>query len=305
MTALMVVPFAVNDGNFISSNVPETDHAAWSGAATYAVGDRVILASTHLIYESVTAGNTSNDPAVDDNIPTHWIVVGSTNRWRTFDNRLGQATTNPESITYVVGAPSRLDAVAFVGLVATSVRLLIRNPADDVTYDETKELLDVSGTVDWLDFVTFDGSFDPEVVFDNLSAVSGSNMEITITTETGGIAEVSEIIAGRAEFLGIVLQGTRSGFTDYSRREVDDFGNITIVKRPTARRAEWEISFPTRANRRIQRALEDARGAPAFFYPGPDMVDFYISVYGVADDFFPALQVGDQTNATLSLTGAA
>lgn len=305
MTALMVLPFAVNDGNFISSNVPETDYAAWAVGTTYAAGDRVILTSTHLIYESVTSGNTGNNPATAANVPTYWLIVGSTNRWRAFDNSLGQATTNPDSITYMFGTPSRLDAVAFVGLVATSVRVLIRNPANTVTYDTTKKLLDVSEIADWLDFVTFEGAFDPEVVFDNISAVSGSQVEITITTEAGGTAEVSEIIAGRAENLGTVLAGTRSGFTDYSRKEIDDFGNITIVKRPTARRAEWEISFPTKANRRIQRALEDARGAPAFFYPGPDMVDFYISVYGVADDFFPSLQSAEITQATLSLTGAA
>ena len=304
MTAIMIVPFAVTDGNLVSSNVPENDYPAWAAPTSYAQGARVISTATHLVYESVSDGNIGNNPTVAANIPTHWLVVGSTNRWRAFDTSLGQSTTNVGDINYAIGVITRMDAVAFIGLVATSVRVVVRNPSGAVTYDQSTELLDVSDITDWLDFVTFDGAFDNETVFENISAVAGSDLEITIST-LNGIAEVSEVIAGKAEQLGIVLAGTRSGFTDYSRRVVDDFGNITIVKRPTARRAEWEISFPTRANRRIQRALEEARGAPAFFYPGANMTDFYISVYGVADDFFPVLQVGERTQATLSLTGAA
>jgi hypothetical protein len=306
MTALMVVPFEVNNGNFISSNVPEDDYAGYSEATTYARGDRVITTLRHLVLESVTDGNVGNNPFAPNtgNIPTHWLIVGSTNRWRVFDKSLGQSTTNPDSINFLIGVPSRLDAVALVGLVAVTARVQVTNSLGAETYNQTRELLDVSAIADWLGFFTYSDTFDPEVVFDGINAVAGSTLEITLTT-TGGIAEVAEIIAGKAEVLGTILEGTRSGFTDYSRKEVDDFGNITIVKRPTARRAEWELSFPTRANRRIQRALEEARGAPAFFYPGPDMVDFYVSVYGVADDFFPSLQSGGQTQATLSLTGAA
>lgn len=38
-----------------SSSVPETDHSAWSSATFYNAGDRVILTSTHKIYECVQA----------------------------------------------------------------------------------------------------------------------------------------------------------------------------------------------------------------------------------------------------------
>jgi hypothetical protein len=105
--------------------------------------------------------------------------------------------------------------------------------------------------------------------------------------------------------LGIVTENSRSGFTDYSRKEIDAFGNITIVKRPTARKAEWEFIFLTQSNRRIQRALEEARGAPAFFYAGAELAALDLNVYGVVDDFFPALKTGAYTESTLTLTGAS
>jgi hypothetical protein len=53
--ALIVVPpLAITDSILVigsppATNVPENDYAAWSGATTYAQGDRVILTSTHKI----------------------------------------------------------------------------------------------------------------------------------------------------------------------------------------------------------------------------------------------------------------
>ena len=305
MTATIIIPFAVNDANFTSSNVPENDYAAWLVGTTYAAGARVISTATHLIYESVAAGNTGNNPTTAANVPSLWLKVGSTNRWRAFDNTLGQSTTNLNTITYVFGTTSRMDAVAFVGLVAISVQVVVRNAANAITYNVTRNVLDISNVQDWLGFVTFNDPTEPEVVFDNISAVSGASVSITITTASGGTAEVAEIIPGRSEIIGTILAGTHSGFTDYSRKEIDDFGNITIVKRPTSRRAEWQILFLTASNRRIQRALEDARAAPAFFYAGDNLSDFDVSIYGVVDDFFPALSNSTNTEATLTLIGAS
>ena len=217
---------------------------------------------------------------------------------------LGQTTENADSITYTIGLPARMDAIAFVDIVAVGLQLVIRDAGSSIVYDETIELLDVSGIASWLDFFTYEEAYDPEVVLTGLGALPGGSAEITIAN-AGGIASIAEIVAGRAEYIGTVLTDTKSGFTGYTKRVVDDFGNISFTKRPTARKAEWEISFETRANRRIQRALEDAQYAPAYFYPGDDMTDFYVSIYGIADDFYPSLSAGGTTQATLSLTGVS
>lgn len=302
MSALMIIPFLVNGGNLTASNVAENDYPEWSNATTYQRGDRVILTSTHKVYEGINDDNTGNNPATT--VLEHWLEVGSTNRFRAFDAKLGQSTWNAEEITYTIGLPSRLDAVALIEMQASSVRLILKNAGGAVTYDNTIDLLDTSQINDWLDFFTYEGSYDPEVVMSDLGAIAGGTMELTISNP-GGTAQIAEIVAGKSEFLGELQDGTRSGFTDYSRKEVDEFGNITIVKRPTARRAEWNLKYPTTSNRRIQRALEDARGSLAFFYPGEDMVSYYVSVYGVADDFFPPLSSDGHTFATLSLTGVS
>ncbi len=302
MTALVIIPFAVNDGNLAASNVPETDHSAWLVGTTYALGDRVIVVATHKVYESSAAGNTGNDPTVGD--VAWWFEVGSTNRWRAFDGTLGQSTSQADSITCTIGLPSRADAIAFIDLGAVTAKVVVKNASAVTTFTEERTLLDTSGITSWLDFFTYEDTYDPEVVFSGLGALSGYTIEITLTN-TGGTVEVSEIVAGKAEYLGEILDGSRSGFTDYTKKTVDDFGNISFIKRPTARKAEWVIAFETLSNRRIQRALESARASAAFFYPGDDMSAYYVSVYGVADDFFPQLASGGTTIATLALTGVS
>ncbi|WP_406720436.1 hypothetical protein RPE78_09655 [Thioclava litoralis] len=302
--ALMIIPVAIGAGAMQATNVTEEDHPEWDAAAVYQTGERVILAARHQIYESLADENSGFAPEGADLSAQYWVATGSTNRWRAFDATLGLVTSWPEAITYRIGLPARVDAVAFIGLVAVSLQLVIRDSGGGVVYDRTANLLDTGAIQSWLDFFTYEDSFDPEQIFADLGALSGFTLEITIANP-GGTASVSEIVMGRGELLGEVLEGSKSGFTDYSRREVDDFGNISIVKRATARKAEWQLSFEATANRRIQRALEQARGAPAYFYPGDDMTPFALAVYGVADDFFPALSGGGHTIATLSLTGVA
>ncbi|WP_339112863.1 hypothetical protein [Thioclava sp. GXIMD2076] len=301
--ALMIIPVPLGAGNMQASNVSEDDYGNWASGTSYAVGDRVILTATHRIYEALAPGSGVH-PVSGSNAGDYWVEVGSTNRWRAFDATLGQATTRGESITYTLGLPARVDAIAFIDLVAISLQVVIRDAGGGVVYDRTADLLDTSQIQSWADFFTYEDSFDPEQVFVDLGALSGFTLEITISNP-GGTASVAEIVMGRGEYLGDVLDGSRSGFTDYSRRETDDYGNVSIVKRPTARKAEWQLAFDTAANRRIQRALEQARGAPAYFYPGDGMTPFALAVYGVADDFFPALSGGGRTIATLTLTGVA
>ena len=78
----VIKSITMTDGMLTATSVPENDHAAWSSGTTYARGDRVILTSTHKIYESLQAGNTGNNPT---NSPLWWVEVSPTNRWRCFD----------------------------------------------------------------------------------------------------------------------------------------------------------------------------------------------------------------------------
>jgi hypothetical protein len=122
----------VTDDNLISSNVPETDHAAWNSGTTYGLGDRVIVVATHYVYESVQASNTNNDPVVDSALetPLWWVRVGATNRWKPFDRVIQDQCSQADIISNTIFVASNLDTVALFNLEAESVRVAITPDAE-------------------------------------------------------------------------------------------------------------------------------------------------------------------------------
>ena len=298
MTASMIVPSTIT---LDASNVPETDYLEWVSGTTYNTGDRVIRASTHKVYEDVIGGVSNVAPESDAN---RWSVVGSTNRWRAFDSSLGQSVAQSGTITYSLTVNEKSRAVVMVGLSATDLRVVVKDGAGTVKADQSRNIVDTSGVADWEQYFTYETDYDPDQVFMGLPIYVGYTVEITIDAG-GGVAEVGEILIGRDVTLGKIGNGARSGFTDYSARNVDEFGNLTLIRRASARKAEWPLIFDTAANRRIQRELENARGTICYFHPGDEMANFYLGVLGLADEFFPELSAGGTTFATLSLTGVS
>ena len=95
----IIRPLTITDAVLAATNVPETDYPAYSGAATYALGDRVIVVGpdVHKIYESLQAGNTGHAPAAS---PAYWEDVGPTNRWRPFDRSITSQVEQLSTVSY-------------------------------------------------------------------------------------------------------------------------------------------------------------------------------------------------------------
>lgn len=147
---LVNVPITFSDADLIYTDVPETDYAAWNSGTTYALGARVILTSTHKIYESLQAGNLNKSP---DTQTAWWIPVSATNRWKLLDGSLFQATSISGTMRYYWALPSAIDTVGlaeveagnvYVGLIETSSPGARRNL---MGFSEFFDLFTLSGTV--------------------------------------------------------------------------------------------------------------------------------------------------------------
>ena len=88
----IVQSLPVSDSVLMGTDVAESIYPAWSSVATYNIGDRVHLVSTHKVYESVADSNVNNNPAT----AVQWSEVGPTNRWAMFDR---SPTTQTARIT--------------------------------------------------------------------------------------------------------------------------------------------------------------------------------------------------------------
>ncbi len=241
MSSLLVVePIQITDADVVSSNVPETDFLPWSSTTSYAAGDRVILASTHSVYQSLQAGNLNKPPEAET---TWWVAVRPTNRWAVFDTSNSTKTTVPSGqtkISYEIKA-SLVNSVSILNISgAGSATVSVRNDAGIVIYAKTVSLTSVQSSSDW--WAWFFGERKPksQVVLTDLQMQL--NATISIDLYGGADLSVGVILLGRLRSFGKgVLSGARVGIQDYSRKERNDFGDMIIVERAFARRANLQI----------------------------------------------------------------
>ncbi|TCP94478.1 hypothetical protein C8J42_101944 [Sphingomonas sp. PP-CE-1A-559] len=267
-TLQLIQPAAITDVTIAASTIAETDRAEWSAGVSYALGAQVIKAATHRIYESAVAANTGDDPAAASG---KWIDIGPTNRWAMFDQALGTTSSAADSITVTLNAAAR--AIALLDVVAATVRVRATG------YDRT--IAASAGTITFLDLP------------------AGTN-QVTVTIAGAGTVSVGTLLLGRLVALGITEASPTSGITDYSRKEVDDFGEVTIVERASAKRMTAKALIRTDALDLVANRLAAVRARPSLWI-GQAGIDS-LTIYGFFKDF--SIEAGEGVSKlSLSIEG--
>lgn len=277
------------------SNIAEdATYAEWNSGSSYLTGDIVKVTATHRLYEAQT-GNTNKYPP--DNLNVEWVDIGATNRWRAFDESVSVQTLADDAtgITYEFNVNSLMTSVSLFNLVAGNVAVTViplgagdwddTTPTDDPDYvppvdivTQSEDLLNRALFVDWFEYFFAESEAKSEILFTGLPGYSGATMTIEIT----GAAEcaVGEIVAGKAENIGDVAWGGRISTLDFSRVDEDVFGNVTILRRGSAKRVEFPVMWPSADTRRIDRVLENIRSTPAVFAATQCETTYGFFVYG-------------------------
>lgn len=296
----VIYPVALTDATLDASNVAETDYSAWDVGTAYTTGNNVIVTTgVHKVYEAVTGG-TGHDPTTDDG--TYWIEVGATNRWKAFDGFIADQVSNSGTITYSIIPTGVVTGIAFFGLSATSVRVQVTDTTPTVIYDQTVDLVDGTGVVDWFTFFTEALVYDTEALLIDLPCYAGYTLDITISAGAG-TAKVGQIVFGRVINLGETVDGTRPGYKSYSVKSTDAFGRTSFVQRAIADRVEFIFVGPTADQRRIGRVVKELDTLPAVWFADADMIAFGVMVYGVPSAYSAPLSAGGTTFFTLEIEG--
>lgn len=258
---VLVEPYTVDDSVFISSNVPESSYAAWNSASNYVVGDRVYLASTHKVYQSKTS-NTNKNPSTSTD---DWIVVGATNRWAAFDGSVSSQTTNPNSIVYELQFARPATWVQALNLTnANSMRVEVIDSGSVTIYDKTINLRPLPSTVGWWQWFFGQRYFKNEVSFDDLPVNPDTKIRITITG--GSQLGVGVLIFGQPQYFTLGVQmGAGVGIQDYSRKERNEFGDIVVVPRAFAKRANFNMLANASEVDVIMRVFSRIRATPCLW----------------------------------------
>jgi hypothetical protein len=290
----IVRPAAITDSVLVSSNVPETDHAAYNAATTYALGDKVIVAAEHRIYESLQSANTGNTPSTS---PTWWLDLGATNRWRMFDSRINAVTSQTGSIEVSLQVADRINALSLLNLSATSVQVEMTDAVDGLVYDRTFSTISDSGITDW--YAWFFEPIAPitELVVTDLPNYYGATITVTITAASG-FASIGELIVGSYRELGDTQYGVQLGIQDYSIKSIDAWGEYSIVERAYRKTALFEIWLPNGGIGEAQRLLAEYRATPVL-YIGSDEYNS-TAILGFYKDF--TINITYPTVSVFSLT---
>lgn len=296
----IIRPVTVTDSVLVSSNLTEDDYPVWSSSTTYAVGDRVILTSTHRIYESVIVSNLNNDPSLND--LTKWINLGATNKWKAFDGVLADQATNTTSITYSLTPNSLVNALALFNLSAETLNVTVTDPTDGEVYNKDYALTDNSLIDNWFSYF-----FEPivkksEIILLDLPSYTTATIDITLSINPGDLVSVGEIVFGNQKTLGFTLYNTVVGIQDYSRKTVDDFGNATITKRRFAQTVDYDVKVNTNLVRDVQKTLSEYRATPIVF-TGTDGGTYGDLVYGYYRSFAINISTPSLSDATIEVEG--
>lgn len=238
----VVKPITVDDTTLSSTSIPEDDYPQWTPGA-YVVGDKRIKTETHRIYECLV--NTSDDPEVGVlAVPPTWLDLGATRPWRMFDGSISSQSNDTSDIVVAFQPGRTLSSVAsFNTSGVTSVNITMTDPGEGEVYNRDIELLDNSAVNDWYTYF-----FEPiirstEFLVMDLPLYGAATTTVTYTIDTEGF--VGELVFGNAVDLGVANYGTSLQLLDFSRKERDEFGNYTIVRRNTSKLVNFDVTIET------------------------------------------------------------
>jgi len=285
--ALVIVPpITITDSILIASgsppetNVPENDYAVWSSATTYAAGDRVIVLSTHKIYESLQSANSNKNPVTQ---PLWWVEVGPTNRWAVFDNSVSTQTRQATNITYTLEPGVAINSLAVLNITdATQLNITVQSPSfgsPGIVYFDSIDLSLFSPIPDWYNF--FFGIKQRPTQHIALDIPGYTDAVFTIELIGGSDLAVGVISIGQQQRFGRGIKlGARVGIQDYSRKETNEFGDVVLVQRAFAKRANFDLLIDKGEVDTLQNYLSVIRATPALWvgstaYESTTLFGFY------------------------------
>jgi len=294
----VIEPIQMTDAILTDSNVPEDDFPEWDVATGYTTGQKVIVLSTHRIYEALQS-TTGDDPVTDDG--TNWLDIGATNRWAVFDGSVESQTTQANSIQYEFTVDGVYQGLALLNLVGGQLTVDIDDPVKGVQPTRTFDLIDNSAVIDWFTYFFAPIVQLEDIIVSDLPIYNGSIVTIEVTAPTD--VKIGEIVLGTDYNLGTSTTGGVLGIEDFSTKQKDEFGRTFILERAFANTVNFQFAFPIGRARNVRSILSQLRAKPAVYYTRPDLVEYGANVYGFPTDFRINLETTQVAFASLEIEG--
>lgn len=271
-------------------------HADWDIATPYVQGDRRVYGQD--VYESLQDANTGNQPDPDTE-STWWIRVGPSNKWAAFDTALNTVTTATSPLEMTITPGRVINSAALLNLNGTQVQVEVYDGATNV-FDRTYSL-DGTVIVDW--YMYFFEPYDllTEVVITDLPPYSTG--ELVVTLSGSATVSIGAVVIGTVYEIGDTQYGAGFGIRDYSVKEEDEFGNITLVERDYAKRMEPMVMIENSRVHFVSKLLTRIRSKPTVFIGSEDTRFLPLIVFGTLRDWNIEITYPDHSLMRVEVNG--
>lgn len=301
MTLEVVKPLAINDTNFVS-NVPDPDSGlsdppAWV-SGSYVVGNLRTYddGDTHSIYECVAPISGNNPPPAN---PASWIYVSPVNAHKMFDTSNTTQTIYPSVIDVTVTPGTIVNRLALFNLSAIDVQVTVTDPVYGVVMNENFDLRTHSSGIGWYAYLFSSFRTKRDLV---VTLPAYKNAEIRVQINSSSNAACGTMILGKSTFIGNgIFYGAKTGRTDYSKKELNQFGEYDFVRRANSKKASFTMFIDKAQEDYAQDYLADLSGTPALYIGHSERAS--TAVFGFYDDFENTIQYEEQSVFTLSIKG--
>jgi len=281
-----------------SSNVADSSYPLWNAATSYNAGDIVYLDTNHGEYQALTA-NTGLNPI--DN-PTDWQWLGTTNRWRMFDQYFNTVTSNSATIVVEI-VPQNANSIYLGNLSCDTVTIEI---IDNTTLRviETATYTMTSDPSDWQDY--FYGNWietkKTAVLYERTTLTANVTFRVTIDAGTNNTAECGIAICGNSIVVGNTLFDLQMSALDYSKVVTDTNTGATFLQKGNyAKTMNADVFTRTSKVDTLYKLLTDISATPVVFVGGDSFETLY--VFGFLQKFETVLKSPVETMITLEIQG--
>jgi len=295
---IIVLPFEVDSTILTATDVVNTE-SDWS-AGTYNLGDRAVEANR--VYEVVAGPGTTDQPSVGAAAdPPTWVLLGWSNQYRMFRDGRDSLSSQLDNISVDLEFGVVVTTVGALGLLGTEAVLTMTDPVEGMVYTETVSLIDI-GVSDWWEYFFLPYDQRDTAIFDGIPSYSNATISIDVTAATAqDTAAVGRIVAGVERELGVTNYGTAVSILDYSTKERDGFGNLTLVPRRTVRLVDYDVKVDSDKVDFVVRQLEQISAIPALFV-GDELYSSSVT-FGVYRDFSQGITTPSISDLTIQVEG--
>jgi hypothetical protein len=245
---------------------------------------------------------TSTTGDIPESSPTKWLDLGATNRWKMFDDKVGTRTTATQKISVELEMTEMVTGLAMLELDARTVTVTMTDATDGVVYGRTVDLQAALSAPDWWEYFFEPFSRRTSAVFVEFPFYRGARLKIDIEAGATEQAQCGACLVGQMHsFSKAVAYGATAGIQDYSRKTVDDWGNVQITERAFAKISRWDFMAERRVVDKLFGVLSRMRARPGL-YIGGEREDVTV-VYGFPTTWGITISYPQYVDCAIDLEG--